>query len=74
MRFVRSNLTTYLMAKQKKQMKIYGNSLNKGSFCKNLSYILSLKKIQHLDFQKYILLEDPNILEEPDYKVNFKKS
>lgn len=57
------------MAKQKKQIKIYGNSLNMGSFCRNLSYILSLKKIRYLDFQKSILLEDPIVLEEPNYKV-----
>jgi len=69
MRFVKLNLTTYLMARQKKHMNIYGNSMTKGSFCRNLSYIWRLKKIRYFDFHKYILLEDQSVIEEPDYKV-----
>lgn len=71
MRFMSSNSSTYLNAKHKKDLKIYGNPFYKGGFCKNFCSIIKQKRFNYMDFQKYILLEDPNSLEDTNHKVFF---
>jgi hypothetical protein len=58
-----------LNAKFKEELKIYGNTFYKGGFCKNLHSIIKEKKTNFLNFHKYILLEDPNYLEDNTHKV-----
>ena len=70
-----SNLSTYLTAKHKKDLKIYGNPFSKGGFFKNLCTLIKIKKFHFIDFQKNVFLEDPNQIDESNTKVvNFLKN
>lgn len=75
MKFISSNISTYLKIKHKSDLKIYGNPFYKKGFFNHLNYLFKYKRQKFVDFTKIVIHKKlENVDESEKEKVfNFLK-
>lgn len=70
MRFIKNNLSTYINAKHKKEIKIFGNPFTKNSFYTHFRSLFKCRKFYKVDFQKFVVLEESLPIDESNNNNN----